>query len=351
MHYLSYILILVFGLLIGCEKDKLPVLPDNNSPIYNVKGSISGKEFSYEAGVNGMFMETSFSSLRNVIQHNAHLNNEINHFNISFADANLDIPSSSINYTSITELNLANIDIDNLVVLNKSIFTNQEGINSVSWTIDGVEQSNEEVNITEPGVYSICATVNFNNGLQKELSNDLILGYKKNTSFGIRHFINQDDYVNCFVDVPEADIESITWIINGDEYSISNAITFLLEPEYYQIEARIQLKNGVERVKRFFIDGNDPNNYIEDFSVEENQIQEHFWDLKARISLKLNGELWVPINNNDKILISEIKEDGKNDGGQTVYKIKGLFDGMMLNENTQQEAEGSFEFTLAFAIP
>lgn len=351
MHYFTYIALFIFFSLVGCKKEPLPQLPENNNPIYKVKGIIAGEEINFNAGIDGMYMETNFYYLNNVLQFNARLNNQENNFQISFADANIDIPTYNIDFNTINEFNLANMDSSSLLVLNKDSFSNADEINAVSWTIDGVEFPDEEITIYEPGRYSVCALVDFNNGTQNQLCNEFILGYQINSSFGLRHYINQSGYLNCFIDVPETTIESVKWKINGDPFSTSNTISFLIESQPYHIEAEVNLKNGVKRTKRIFIDGSYPKNFIEDFTVHENQIQEFYWDLHARMAVNLNGSIWVPNNPDDTIIISNIKENGVNDEGQTIYEISGLFDGTMLNKKTLQETNGSFEFKLAFAIP
>lgn len=351
MRYLTYLLLLVFGALNACKKEPLPELPKSNDPVYFLKGTIDGEEVSFDAGRNGMYMYTRYSYLNNVLQYNADLNNNINYFKISISNARVDIPSSNIDFGSITEIDLGNMDLGELVVLNKATFNNQDDISSVSWVVNGELQTGEEISIKEPGFYNICVTVKFTNGAEKKLCNDLLLGYKKNASFGLRHNLNQNNQLNCFIDLPEADIEVITWKINGNEYATSNTISFILEPKPYNIEATIKLKNGVKRIKRIFIDGAYPKNFIEDFSIQENQIQNHYWDLAGRLSLTYFENKWRPANFEDKILITEIKKNGVNEEKQFIYEVKGIYEGEMINESNLQKVNGSLEFNLAFAIP
>lgn len=351
MRYFIFILLFLFGFIAGCKKDELPELPDNNSPVYYVNGTIGEKQISYEAGVEEMYMETDFYDLNNVIQYNANLFSENNYFNISIADANLDIPAYSIEFDTINTLDLAGVNTTPLLQLSKESFNNASQINAVSWNINGVDQMTEYISIDEPGYYSICVNVEFNNGSKRELCNDLILGYEKNTSFGVRHYINQENLLNCFIDIPETEIESISWKVNDAQFITANTLYFELEDQIYLIEADISLKNGVKRTRRIFIDGANQENFIEDFSVMENQNEDYFWDRKARLSLKLGNDIWEPLNYENKIYLSEVVESGVNEEGQVVYKITGTFDGAMMNKNTLEEANGSFEFKLAFAIP
>lgn len=349
-HYL-YILLFVLGTLFACKKESLPKLPESNSPIYSVKGTIDGQEIKYEAGVNGMYMETSFNYLNNVLQYNANLKSDINNFDLLISNADIDIPSSTIDFSLITGIELANMNLNELLVLNKNTFNNHEEINTVSWTVDGEDPTSEEIIISEPGFYNICATIVFLNGAEKELCNDLLISYKKNSSFGLRHYLNQSNQLNCFIDVPQDNIQSIAWNINGDQYATTNTISFLLEAEPYLIEATVVLTNGVKRTKRFFIDGAYPKNYIEDFSIQENQSQINHWDLRGRLSVSHFGNEWTPANYEDDIIIYEVLKKGVNEKKQTVYEIKGVYEGVMENKSNQQQADGSFEFTLAFAIP
>lgn len=351
MQFNTLILVLMVLVITACKKDPIPELPENNSPIYYISGTLNGDKLNYSAGIDNMYMKTNFSYFNNVLQYSAKITDENNYFNIEISDAAIDIPSNNIDFTSISALELAKLDIGDLVVLNKEIFSNQDAIEAVSWTIDGELQPSQEISISEPGLYTICARVSFIDGATRELCNELLLGYKKNPAFGLYHTITQGDQLNLYLDIPQTEIKSITWNVNGSQYATSNTISIQIEPETYSIEAIVTLENGVKRVKNIFFDGGAQNHFIEDFSTQENQSVAAFWDLKSRLSIMHLGDEWEPVNFDDKIIINSIKKNELNENKNSTYLLEGIFDGEMINKHTAQIAYGSFKFNLAFAIP
>jgi len=59
-------LILSIGLLVGCKKDELPVLPDENEPYYSIRGLVNGDSINWVVGLNQATITHGVSEMNGV---------------------------------------------------------------------------------------------------------------------------------------------------------------------------------------------------------------------------------------------------------------------------------------------
>lgn len=351
--YSKIALILSIALaFIGCTKDEITPNPPSNDPVFSVSGTIDGHSIDLEAGENNSYMHTGIVNLNGVDYYRGALARETDKVQISVADGILDIPEVNTDIMSAGEIMIApNHGGDALAVLSEDLFSNKQYIEEITWTVDGVAQSDETVYITKPGKYEICADVIFTGGSTASTCNTMLIGYQKNVNPVLKYIIGQSDQVIGFIDSPNNEIETIKWYRNDvlvtEGLTYNDSLTGLIS---FALKARIEYANGSIREREIWVNRTNPYFKIEDLSNIENQ-SNLIWDNKAIIEVDINGDKYVsdPSLSSHKITIDNSWEYGTNSDGDKVTFIEGSLNSTFRNQVTGEIVEGSFNIRFGLA--
>lgn len=349
---LKYISI-VAGMLVlfSCTKDEITPNPPANDPVFSVQGSIDGKEMSMEAGEDNTFMYTDVVNVNGVDQYRGAMINSNSKLQINIFDGMLDIPELNTDIVG-NEILIGPSPSEHLLAtLSKDLFENSGSIDELKWTIDGDKKEGEEIFIMEPGKYEVCADIVFSNGTTGSTCNTFLIGYEQNSSSTLEYFLADDGKIVSFVQSENNNISHIHWYRNDVLVSKKTIYVDTVSGlNSYPLKARITYKNGALRNREIWVNRNNINYQIGDFSSIENQ-SDLTWDHKAVIKLTINGEEYVsiPENNGQMIKIDNSYEYGSNESGETVTIIEGKLNTSFMNTSTQEVHEGTFDIKFGIA--
>lgn len=351
MKKLLYILSLLA--LVSCKKEKLPELPDSNSPVFSIEGSIDGQSIYVIAGENDYFMHSKEFMFNNITQWKGSLANEENSFEIILSDGFVDVPNSSYDITQLDYLSITEMPGAPLLVLDKNNLSNSEFIQSIKWIVNGEAHTIQgPLVIYEPGKYIICAEVTFNNQLQATNCSEVILGYDKNAKGTLKYVLGQNNTLVAFFDTPEYEIDYVEWFINNSMVSTNkvNLSTGLSENSCH-LKAIVHYVNGVIRTRTAFVNKAYPQHYIQDLTAFEDQ-NSMSWDFKLRLNISYNGQNYKGISTtttDTQLHIQSIQEYGYNESGEKVLLVKGTLNAPMFH--VESETVVNANLSLSFALP
>jgi uncharacterized protein YkvS len=342
-------------LLNSCSKDTIEPLPEDNSPVFNVSGQIDGQAISISAGEIGAFMNTSTTLRNNVKQFNGSLENAQTDFSITFSDGMLDIPNFNSNIEDFEAFAIAPYTYGQpLAKYSIENFPNGQYIYNIEWSVDGEAQSGSTLEIYEPGKFNICASITFTDGSQGSSCNEVLVGYQKNVNSVLRHIITQNYNTIAYLDSPNEAINSIDWSINDNVVATSNSQNYKADSlsfDYYRLGAKVTFQNGVERKKEIFVNTQNANNYIGDFSILENQSTLK-WDHSATVIVRHNEKEYRAIQNSSNtanIIVNDVVSFSNNSSGDQVSIFKGTLNCSFIDLSTEEIVDGEFEFSFGVA--
>lgn len=344
-----------FILIFSCNKDVVKPLPEENSPIFKVSGKIGNQNIELMAGESGSFMSTENIIKNGVEVFAGSLEGTQTSFSISISEGMIDIPSFNSNIEDFDSFKISPYNFNKpLAQYSIEDFPNEEYISSVSWTVDGENQMSNTLKIYEPGKYKICALVNYYNGSEGSACNEVIIGYQKNVYSVLRHEVSQNVSFTAVLDSPSESITSIEWLVNDSVISTSNSSDFkttINGLNIYNFGANVTFDNGVYREKQLFVNVEEPNNYISDFSILENQSTLQ-WDHTATIIIEHKNKKYRAIQNSSNsahITINDVNSFNQNNSGDKVSILKGELNCSFIDLSTQEILEGEFEFSFGIA--
>ena len=345
--------ILSFLALVSCKKEKLPELPDSNSPVFSIEGTIDGQSISVIAGDNDYFMHSEEFEFNNVVQWKGSLANEENSFEIVLSDGIVDVPNSSYDITQLDYLSITEMPGVPLLILDKNNLSNGEFIQSIKWIVNGeVYTPSGPLVIYEPGKHTICAEVTFNNQSQAINCSEVILGYDKNAKGTLKYIIGQNNTLLAFFDTPEYEIDFVEWFINDSLVSIDKVnLSIKLNSDTCVLKAIVHYANGVIRTRSAFVNKTYPQHCIQDLTAFEDQ-NSTSWDFKLRLNIVHNGQHYQGVETttaNTQLQINSIQEYGYNANGDKVLLLKGTLNAPLFHVESQSMV--NCNLTLSFALP
>lgn len=352
----STILFLVgLAMLSSCNKDSLEPIPEENNPVFKVSGKIGDQNIQLLAGLDMTFMNTETYLKNGVNQFKGYLENKSMSFSMTLADGMVDIPSFNSDIEDFKTFKIAPYNFKEPLV-NYSIndLPNKEYISSLKWIVDGENQNSNTLQIYEPGKYEVCLIVEYYNGQKGSSCNEVIIGYQKNAHSVLRHLVTENEKVIAYVDSPSEAVSSIDWTIDDSLVLTSSSLNFktdLYQMNPFNLGAQVNFKNGASRKKQLLVNVEDVNNYINDFSVLENQ-STLLWDNTMDVRVKINNKEYRAIQNNSNtasIEINDIVSFEKNANGDNVSIIKGSVSCSFINVSNQEILDGEFEFSFGIA--
>jgi len=349
----KFLYIFCILLIVSCKKEKLPELPQGNSPIFSIQGEIDGQPISINAGNDNYYMHSSKFDLNNITQWQGSLSNELNSFEITLSDGIVDVPNSTFNLKDLNYFGISQMPLVPLLHLDKSYFTNAEFIDHITWLVNGEVYANQgPLIIYEPGFYDICAQVVFLDQSKASNCSELILGYDKNAKGALKFIHGQNNTIVAFFDTPEYEIDYVEWFYN-DSIAITNVInwTFQMSQNVCNLKAIVHYSNGVVRTRSAYIDNVNIQNYIQDLTSFENQ-SSFSWDFKLRFNIKYGGQNYTSIEsttNSSQLQVLSIEDYGVNSAGDKILMVKGTLNAPFFHVESETVVNASL--TMSFALP
>lgn len=320
------ILLLITNIVTSCKKevieDPLPV----QDPVFYATGSVGDESFSAEAGNDNFYMETYGKVVRGVNFYAGKLSDNNFELEIGIYNGNLDYANIPASDGIPDMLNFAMMPTEPLAILSKDLLPNYMFIERIIWSLNGEYAGVDNVSITNPGKYNVCAAVKFVDGTEANLCNEMILGYTKHATGQIRHFLSQSGNLQVWVEADQVAISSVKWFIDGVFEADIMKLQKSIDANNHKITAEITFVNGVKRIKSILIDGSLSGKFIDDFSVFEVGSNLVNWDYNAQITLIKDGKEYTSIlapNESAEVEITDAVLYGKNSAGNLVYKISG----------------------------
>ena len=199
-------------LVASCKKDKIEI-PEENEPVFTVTGNFGGESLNLVAGDNGAYMHTMTKVENGVNVFSGIISNETMSFEVGVFDGNLDVVSSGVPSTNIAPI-YSSVSSIPLAILSKNVFQNSTLINYIRWFVDDIDRGVNDVSIYAAGVYDVCAEVHFQDGTQKTLCNDIIIGYNHNATYEVQTSLIGNGIVKSSIENPSDVITAVEWYLN-----------------------------------------------------------------------------------------------------------------------------------------
>lgn len=352
-----FLLCAVVMLTLGsCTKEVIN-LPEPNDPVFTLNGTMAGIEFNLIAGDDNAFMHTGSEMVNGVNLFSGELSNGEFSLELGIFDGMVDKPGHiTVDEIQNSVPTFASHSSQPLVVLSKSMLGSSQVITRVDWYINNTFAGTNEVEIREPGKYSVCAFITFANGDSNNLCEDIIVGYERNANFSIQYAFQvgqQGGAISANILAVDAGVESVEWFV--DDVSMGSNLTFdtVLEPQSTRVKAIVHFDNGTVREKMVIIDGYNNVYSAKSFSVMEmsSSYQSQNQDFNVRLIIKSNDKTYLSEyanNKNSSLVISGVEFYGKNTEGNDVYKVSGVVSAVVMESVTEKMV--SVNFATVFGV-
>lgn len=330
---LYFISILLFA--VACKKE-VPLLPEENEPQFEIKGTFGTDNIHWKAGDDNFIFSTENKLLNGIPFYSGLISNGETHLELGVLQGNPDLETSlSELIDQVTSIQFAHKNTQPLFAISKDKFTNNSLIESVDWYVDGVFKSTNTLNINDPGKYEICAQVLFYNGTQKSLCNSVTLGYQLNGDFKICYLMGSNSKLKAWISDSSQSIEKIEWYKDDIKTSENSFVEIPLETSH-KISAKVTFTNGVTKTRNFVMDAENQGRYIEDFSaIKFNNSTK--WDYKTILNLKHDGQYYSSLttsNGEKTIQVNSIEFYGIDNQGKKIYRVNGTLECDMKNTSS-----------------
>lgn len=347
-----YTVLITLSLLltVSCKKDKLEI-QESNTPVFSVSGTFDGETLNMIAGDDGAYMHTMTAKENGVNVFSGIISNGDLSIEVGVFDGNLDVQLSAVPNTNIAPI-YASISLVPLTTLSKNTFENSSVINSIRWFIDGIDRGTNDIAIYDAGVYDVCAEIHFEDGSDKTLCNEVIIGYNHNATCNLETNLLGNGIIKTSIENPSNPIANVEWYLNDVLSQTTDTFQLYLPASHQKLTAKIYFQNGTVKTKSMIVNGYNSQKNIEDFSAFEMQ-SEAFTsrDFNLRVIITKNGIEYrsdKASNASSKLYISEIKYYGVNDAGKSVYKISGIIGCKMRKAGTSTDVD--LEMNVVFGI-
>ena len=325
IKHISFIIAIGVLILSSCTKNKIEI-PESNDPIFKLEGAFGGEAISLVAGDNNAFMHTMTYMENGVNLYSGQITDGNLSVKIGVYDGFLDFPVNEAieEIASSTPIFAINSSVA-LAELSKNDFSNSSSINEIEWFINDQFAGINDVQITEPGLYNVCAVITFMDSSVDSLCNDMIVGYERTANCSIDYSVDQSGYLNAGIDNMGYGVAQIKWFQNDILISTGTNLQMNLPSVMTNIKAEVHFSNGVVRTKSILVNGAYPNHAIDDFTMFEISmpivLQQ---DFNVKVEIMDNGITYYSVlsdNTGSTINITNIEFYGKNSANQDVYKI------------------------------
>ncbi|MFT6501577.1 MAG: hypothetical protein ACJASQ_001693 [Crocinitomicaceae bacterium] len=348
----TYFLLCAVGMLSlgSCTKEVIN-LPEANDPVFTLNGIMAGIEFDLIAGDDNAFMHTGTEMINGVNLFSGELSNGDFSLELGIFDGLVDKPG----HITVDEIQnivptFATHSTQPLLVLSKSMLGSNQVIAKVDWYINNTFAGANEVEIREPGKYSVCAFISFANGDSNNLCEDIIVGYERSANFSIQYAFQagqQGGYINASISAVDAAVESVEWFVDDVSAYTSQSIGHQLSPESTRLKAIVHFDNGTVREKTVIIDGENNVYSAKSFSIMEmsSTYEGPNQDFNIRLTIKSGGKTYLSEyanNKNSSLAITGVEFYGKNAEGNDVYKVSGVVNAVVMELVTEKMVAVTF---------
>ena len=337
----------------SCKKKQIE-LPEENSPVFRVEGTLDGQEINLVAGDNNAYMYTSWKTERGVSVFSGNLSDGSTSVELEIYDGFVDMPDRNKTIPESSGLQIATESSVPYAILSKDNLPNIGLISNLDWVVDGVNMGSGDVEIVEPGIYNVCAHVTFYSGAYVNLCSELIIGYQHNANCFIKHYLNQNGILTVWAEASSKPIDKINWYADGQLLGMNTELQIPIDSSSYELSADVFFTNGVVRSKKMVVDGSLGGYFINDLSFFENSpATTSTRDFDVRVKVTQNGVTYSSdLANNDAstVDITNVTYYGTNDYGDNVFKIEGAVNAFVADEQGNVK-EVSFNTHFGFAIP
>lgn len=320
-----FFLFLIGTTISSCKKEIVEI-PPSNEPIFTVTGMIGEDAVSFIVGDDNSTFSTSIEKLNGVDFYSGKISNSETEIEMGIFRGDNDF--SQINLDSI--ISLENIDLaslENVAIFDvkKSHFDNYANIKEIKWFVDGEYSGTNSIKIVNPGKYNVCAHITFNNLTYKEICNEIIVGFKRNTTFNLDYSIQGGNQLSSWIEPSQTAISSVNWYLDDVLISTDTEISTTLPNELKTLKAEITFANGSKRTRSILVDGTGNNMSIQDFAQYEN-VSNLAWDYNLKLTINHLGEEYTSLfaeNKGNKLLVNSIEFYGFDAKNDPVYIVKG----------------------------
>lgn len=347
----TFLLLLIVA---SCSKEKLEI-HESTDPIFQIQGTIDGDEIVLTAGDQNAFMFTNTESINGVNRYAGRLSNGSSSVKIAVYDGNVDIPGNyTVDVLPTIALSFAEYQSQDMVTLSKYSLNNFQSIESIDWYLNGAFAGTDEVVIDEPGLYNVCAMINFMDQSVTSLCNEIIVGYAQHANFTIEFDHAGGNLFTAEVNSFGNAVSDIKWYVNDTLVSESNVLDYNMYMPNCIMEAEVNFQNGVKRRKAIYLDKYNLANSTGDFSVFEEQSVNfgYFQDYRFYVEIENNGVTYrsdYANNANSTINVIGFEHYGQNANGKDVYKIDAVID-TFVKESPSSGTQLPVQLTTSFGI-
>lgn len=310
-------------MLFSCKKETIiPEEPSTDTPVFSVYGTVGSENINIQAGVDGAYMST-YTAIHNGVEVFTGYLQGLNSVKLGFHNGQIGQTNPTTSGVLITGSftdsmpgDLIHIVSDNLV--------NSSAIDYINYSVDGVNVGNT-LQINEPGVYNVCAHVFFSDGSNKEVCNEMILGYYDLDPFVLNHYSPIAGVISANI-VAVTTISTVQWYIDGSPITDGIDLNVPISGGLHVLTAVIDFQDGVRRERSVIVDGNNTDRFLEDLTPHQTSIDPYLnYDYKADLEILLNGVVYKHKMNSGEgsIEVQDVFYYGKNDAGKNVYKVIG----------------------------
>jgi hypothetical protein len=320
-------IICVIGISIflsSCHKEKIeePIKP--GVPVFMVSGQLANDTFYAAAGQNGYELTAYTDYMNGVTIHSGKMIGPNYEIYLKLMDGIIDIPGIKFQDHIPNEFDYFIPESEELLEISKEQFDSNGLIDHIDWYVDGVFSGSDDLQLDEPGVYNVCAFVEFNDGSNISSCNKMFVGFETTAKSALRHHIDEQGVMHSWVETYGIGVQSIKWFVDGQEKGNETVLTELLTEELHTITAEIMFTNGAIRSKSIIADGADLGRTLDDFSVYESAQSDIYSDFDLIFEIKKNGSLYstqLASNQLSEFEILDMSYFGKNEAGMAVYKL------------------------------
>jgi hypothetical protein len=351
--YFGWPLILITtGLLwcTSCKKVEVEEPVSQGVPVFSVDAQLDNAEINLSAGDDGCSLVVGSTFWNGVQWFNGTLGNNQNEITLKILDGKLDIPTFIFQSELNGALSYLSLDSQSLVHISRDDFPNAESITEIKWYVDGIFKGINMLDILEPGIYNVCASVTFEDGSSESLCNQMIIGYQKSALAILKHYVDPEGFVHAWIDSDLNEVSSIKWSIDGVEVCYDPMMIRHVSSQIHRITADITFENGARRVRNVLTDGSSDGRFLDDFTLFENLSKCEDKDFNVSLIIKHNGQIYSSETSNNQAStfeITDIKYFGMDGSGNKVYSVYANVNCLVRND---QGSELPFDGTINFGI-
>lgn len=329
----GYIGLVLTIVLVSCSKEQLPTDQNLSTvPVFEVSGTIDGNPVLLQAGENNVFMDTYQEEVNGVNVFSGSLSNGAEYIKIGIHDGQLGLNTITSIPQQGQSISFAH-DLPTLMSISHQQFSNADLIQTVSFKLDGVAVGNQ-LEITEPGVYNVCATVTYTQGGTYQICNDYVVGYKDLADVEVQHIMGVDGNLRSWL-VTNDPVESVDWYLNNSLVTQGDVLYAEVTQNVYYLKAVIHFANGITRERNMLVDGTGNGKFVEDLIAYRTDLnEEQFQDFKLGVEASFNGVNYSLVNGqNGQITIQSFDYYGLNANNKKVYLITGTMQATLQDGN------------------